>query len=51
MKAIFSFLKNANKELKEDDLKNTVATYQTDFEFVKGDIEHHRNQGLRLPSY
>lgn len=43
IKAIGGFLRNARKALDEDDLSNPMKTYQTDFEFIKEDIERFRD--------
>ena len=42
IKAIGSFLRNQKKAIVEDDLSNPIKTYQTDFEFIKEDIERFR---------
>lgn len=42
IKAIGSFLRK-NKPILEDDLSNPIKTYQTTFEFLKGDIERYRD--------
>ena len=46
IKAIGGFLRNARKALDEDDLSNPMKTYQTDFEFIKEDIERFRDQNM-----
>jgi predicted component of type VI protein secretion system len=46
IRAIGAFLRNAKKEIDEDDLSNPIKTYQTDFEFLKADIEHFRGQKM-----
>lgn len=46
IKAIGSFLRNHKKAINEDDLSNPIKTYQTDFEFIKEDIERFRQQNM-----
>ena len=46
IKAIGSFLRNQRKNIDEDDLSNPIKTYQTDFEFIKEDIERFREQNM-----
>lgn len=46
IKAIGSFLRNRKKEVDEDDLSNPIKTYQTDFAFIKEDIERFRSQNM-----
>jgi len=43
IKAIGSFLRNHKKVIDEDDLSNPIKTYQTDFQFIKEDIERFRS--------
>ena len=42
IKAIGSFLRNANEKINDDDLSNPLKTYQTTIEFLKYDIEQYR---------
>jgi hypothetical protein len=42
IKAIGSFLRNPKKKIDEDDLSNPIKTYQTDFNFIREDIERFR---------
>jgi len=37
-----SYLRNYKKPIVEDDLRNPIKTYQTDFEYIKEDIERYR---------
>ena len=46
IKAIGSFLRK-NKNIQEDDLHNPIKTYQTDFSFLKEDIERYRDQKIK----
>lgn len=46
IKAIGSFLRNRKKSIDEDDLSNPIKTYQTDFEFIKEDIQRFRDQKM-----
>jgi hypothetical protein len=46
IKAIGSFLRNHRKVIEEDDLSNPIKTYQTDFAFIKEDIERFREQNM-----
>ena len=39
IKAIGSFIRNSKKPINEDDLGNPVNTYETQFEFLKEDIQ------------
>jgi hypothetical protein len=41
-----SYLRNPKKEILEDDLKNPMKTYQTDFLFIKEDIMKFRSQHM-----
>jgi hypothetical protein len=47
IKAIGSFIRNPKKEIKEDDLFNSISTYETDFAFIKEDIEKYRTQRIK----
>lgn len=47
IKAIGAFIRNSKKAIHEDDLSNPVDTYETDFEFVKADIEQYRAQRIK----
>lgn len=46
IKAIGSFLRKA-KPINEDDLSNPIKTYQTTFDFLKGDIQRYRDQKIK----
>lgn len=46
IKAIGAFLRNHKKDIDEDDLSNPIKTYQTDFAFIKEDIERFRQQNM-----
>lgn len=46
IKAIGSFLRNHRKTIDEDDLSNPIKTYQTDFTFIKEDIQRFRDQNM-----
>jgi hypothetical protein len=39
-------LRNQRKAIDEDDLSNPIKTYQTDFQFIKEDIERFREQNM-----
>lgn len=47
IKAIGGFLRNHKKNIKEDDLRNPIETYQTNFEFLNYDIQRYREQGIK----
>jgi hypothetical protein len=47
IKAIGSFIRNPKKVIAEDDLANSVGTYETDFEFIRQDIEKYRTQRIK----
>jgi len=47
IKAIGSFIRNQKKPINEDDLGNPVTTYETEFEFLKADIQQYRNQRIK----
>lgn len=51
IKAVSHFLKNTKKPIEEDDLKNPVVSFQTSFEFVKGDIERYRAQNMKYECF
>ena len=42
IKAISQFLKNPNRLIEEDDVKNPVVSFQSNYEFVKADVERYR---------
>lgn len=46
IKAIGSFLRKKTKEIDADDLTNPIKTYQTEFKFLKEDIERYRTQNI-----
>lgn len=39
-------MRNTKKEILEDDLRNPIKTYQTDFDFIKEDLERYRAAGM-----
>lgn len=47
IKAIGSFIRNPKKNINEDDLANPISTYETDFDFIKGDILKYRSQRIK----
>lgn len=47
IKAIGSFIRNQKKPINEDDLGNPVNTYETQFEFLKEDIQQYRAQRIK----
>jgi len=47
IKAIGSFIRNQKKPINEDDLGNPVNTYETEFEFLKEDIQQYRTQRIK----
>ena len=47
IKAIGSFIRNSKKPINEDDLGNPVNTYETQFEFLKEDIQQYRAQRIK----
>jgi len=47
IKAIGSFIRNQKKPINEDDLGNPVNTYETNFEFLKEDIQQYRAQRIK----
>jgi hypothetical protein len=40
-------VRNAKKAINQDDLANSISTYETDFAFVKEDIEKYRAQRIK----
>ena len=42
IKAVSQFLKNPNRVIEEDDLKNPVISFQSSYEFVKADVDRYR---------
>ena len=38
IRILSSYLRNYKKAIYEDDLRNPIKTYQTDFEFIRDDI-------------
>ena len=42
IKAIGSFIRNPKKVVAEDDLVNSITTYETDFAFIREDIDKYR---------
>jgi hypothetical protein len=51
IKAINSFVRNARKIINPDDLANSISVYETDFEFVKEDIEKYRAQRIKYECF
>ena len=47
LKAINALVRDVGKEITEDALNNPIMTYETDFEFIKADIEQFRGQKIR----
>ena len=47
IKAIGAFIRNRGKTINEDDLGNPVNTYETEFEFLKEDIQTYRAQKIK----
>lgn len=47
IKAINSFVRNPKKAINQDDLANSMSTYETDFAFIKEDIEKYRVQRIK----
>jgi hypothetical protein len=47
IKAINSFVRNPKKAINQDDLANSISTYETDFAFIKEDIEKYRVQRIK----
>lgn len=46
IKAISYYLKNRNRKIDEDDLKNPIVSFQTTFDFVKSEIDQFRAQNM-----
>jgi len=51
IKAINSFVRNPRKVINQDDLANSISTYETDFEFIKEDIEKYRSQRIKYECF
>ena len=47
IRILSSYLRNPKKAIKEDDLKNPIKTYQTDFIFIKEDLVRFRLQEMK----
>ena len=47
IKAINSFIRNPKKAINQDDLVNSIHTYESDFEFIRADIEKYRAQRIK----
>lgn len=47
IRILSSYLRNPKKPIKEDDLRNPIKTYQTDFLFIKEDIMRFRQQNMK----
>ena len=51
IKAIGAFIRNQKKPINADDLGNPVNTYETDFEFLKEDIQQYRTQRIKYECF
>jgi len=51
IKAINSFVRNPKKTINQDDLANSISTYETDFEFIREDIEKYRVQRIKYECF
>lgn len=51
IKAINSFVRNAKKIVNQDDLSNSISTYETDFAFIKEDIDKYRAQKIKYECF
>jgi hypothetical protein len=51
IKAINSFVRNPKKIINQDDLANSISTYETEFEFIKEDIEKYRSQRIKYECF
>ena len=51
IKAIGAFIRNQKKPINADDLGNPVNTYETDFEFLKEDIQQYRAQRIKYECF
>jgi hypothetical protein len=51
IKAINSFVRNPKKVINQDDLANSITTYETDFVFIKEDIEKYRTQRIKYECF
>jgi len=44
-------VRNPKKIINQDDLANSISTYETDFEFIKEDIEKYRSQRIKYECF
>lgn len=44
-------MRNPKKIINQDDLANSISTYETDFEFIKEDIEKYRSQRIKYECF
>jgi hypothetical protein len=51
IKAINSFVRNPRKIINQDDLANSISTYETEFDFIKEDIEKYRAQHIKYECF
>jgi len=51
IKAINSFVRNPRKIINQDDLANSISTYETEFDFIKEDIEKYRSQRIKYECF
>jgi len=51
IKAINSFVRNPKKVVNQDDLANSISTYETDFAFIKEDIDKYRAQKIKYECF
>jgi len=51
IKAINSFVRNPRKIINQDDLQNSITTYESEFEFIKEDIEKYRQQRIKYECF
>ena len=47
IRILSSYLRNPKKAIKEDDLRNPIKTYQTDFMFIREDLMRFRMQEMK----
>jgi hypothetical protein len=51
IKAINSFVRNPKKTINQDDLANSISTYETDFDFIQEDIAKYRFQRIKYECF
>lgn len=51
IKAINSFVRNPKKAINQDDLANSISTYETEFAFIKEDIDKYRTQRIKYECF